>query len=347
MKLKKFLNVLCMSVILSLLLIGCKNADKAYSEQKIISIDEEKIYLDEMMYHVMIAEFQGKVIGSYFGGEVAYWESEYENGISMSENKQKEILQDAIKYQIYFEEAEKEGMSLDETEKEQAKQTVLNMQRNIGDKAISLTQLSDEKLQAITEKVALATKYYNDHISKIEIDEKAIRATLNKEDYEIYKLQYLFMSSKSKNNNDEIIEVNSKTNEEIYEKMQTYRNRFLTTTKLDEVVADIEDEGKLQTGEISFKEKEQPFGDEIEIVEECKKLSGGEISEVFKTQMGYYVIRRIEDIVDPYEQAVKEAISNERERKMQEEYEQLKKQYKINVNDKEWKRIEIGSMTVV
>lgn len=345
MKFKKFVKVLSIGLLLGSMLVGCQNANAPYSEQKIVSIGEDKIYLDEMMYHVMIAEFQGKVIGSYFGGEAAYWASEYEDGVSMSENKQQEVLQDAIKYQVYYNAAVEEGLTLDDAEKAQVKQTVENMQKNIGDEAIKLTQLSSKQLEEISEKVALATKYYNDRIAKLQVDEEAIRSTINKEDYEIYKLQYLFMPSRSKNEAGQIEEVDAGMHEAIYEKMRSYREKFVAVAKLDDLVIANEDQGKMQTGEISFNEKNQPFGEEVEILEECKRLSGGETSNVFKTSMGYYVIRKIQDPVNPYEQAVKEAISSERERKMQEEYEMLKDQYRISINEKNWKNVHIGAMT--
>ncbi len=345
MKISKRVKIINMSLIVTLMTIGCQSATTPYTQQKVITVGEDEICMDEMMYHVMIAEFQGKVISSYFGDEAAYWSSEYEQGISMSENKQQQIIEDVIKYQIYYNEAQKEGLTLDEGEKAQVKQNRESIEKNIGVDAIKTTQLSSEKMESIAQKIALATKYYNLQVAKTTVDEQAIRSSIHKEDYEIYKFQYVFMPNKSKKDNGQIQELGSLEMERAYQKMEHYKTQLATLKDVEQLAIEEEDKDKIQTGETSFNMKENPFGEETEIIEQCKKLNSGDTSEVFTTKHGYYVIRRISDPVDPYEQAVKEAKDKEIEDKVKGQYETLKQHYKIDINDNVWKKVHIGSMT--
>ncbi len=334
-----------MSLIVVLVTIGCQSATTPYAQQKVITVGEDEIFMDEMMYHVMIAEFQGKVISSYFGDEAAYWESEYEQGVTMSENKHQQILEDVIKYQIYYNEAQKQGLVLDEAEREQVKNNRESIEKNIGAEAIKATQLSSEKIDNIAEKLALATKYYNLQVAKITVDEEAIRLALHKEDYEIYKIQYVFMPTRRQENNGRIQEMSSEEVEVVYGKMKQYREQLMDLENLTDVILNEEDKGIIQVGETSFREKDNPFGGEIEILEQYKNLNRGGTSEVFKTNLGYYIIRRVQDTVDSYEQAIKEMKDKEIEDKMKEQYERLKQYYKVNVNNTIWNKVEIGSMT--
>ena len=52
----------------------------------------------------------------------------------------------------------------------------------MGEEAITKTGLSDEELQHITEKIALATKYYYKQAELLELDEASITSGINKEE---------------------------------------------------------------------------------------------------------------------------------------------------------------------
>ena len=347
MKTRKFLRALCTGILIGAMVMGCENTNAAYKEQQILTVGEEVINLDEMMYHVMIAEFQGKVIGSYLGGEKAYWESEYDAGVTMAENKKDEMIDDAIKYQIYYEAAMAEGLTLNESEKEQVFETIKNMKNNIGSEAIAKTQLTDNEIQSITEKIALATKYYREQIAAATIDEEAIRGTINKSEYEKQKLQYLFIPTNRKTADGKLEEVDEETLKGVKETLQDYRQQFVTISKVDKMVVAKEDQGILQSGEIAFDKEDDPFGEEIEIIAQYEKLDDGEISEVFQTKMGCYVIRKVANDSDAaYEKAVEKAEDAAREELVKQQYEEMKSKYKIKVNDKNWAKIHIGTMTV-
>ena len=348
MKTRKFLRVLCTGILIGAMVVGCGNTNAAYKEQQIIAVGEKAINLDEMMYHVMISEFQGKVIGSYLGGEKAYWESEYEKGVTMAENKKNEIIDDVIKYQIYYEAATKEGLTLDDNEKEQVLETIQNMKNNIGNDAITKTQLTDDQIQTITEKIALATKYYREQIAAATIDEEAVRETINKADYEKQKLQYLFIPTNRKAEDGKVEEVDEETLRGIKEKLQSYRQQFASINKVDKLIIEQEDQGILQSGEIAFDKEEHPFGEEIEIIAQYEGLNEGETSDVFQTKMGCYVIRKVANNSEAaYEKAVKDAENAVREELVNKQYEDMKSKYKIKINDKNWSQIHIGTMTVI
>ncbi len=332
MKLKK-VGVLGFILVIGLFMSGCQSKEVTYGQQQIISIGQEKIYLDEMMYHVMIAEFQGKVISSYFGNEDAYWDSDYEAGVSMKDNTRGQILEDVIKYQIYYNKAKEEGLVLSEEEKEQAKQTVTSMNQNIGQEQVKRTQLSELQLEEITQKVLLARKYYEEQLKKVQVDEAEIAKEIERSKGESYKIKYIFMPSQIKNEKGQLVSLDREELDKINTKMQEERVTLQKGEAQDKI------------GEITFYEKDHPFGEEVEIAKQVKGLKVGEVSPVFETSKGYYVIQRLEnDSSDTYEKAVEEAVQKKKEEVLKAEFEKAKEQYKITINQKEWNKVDIGKL---
>lgn len=333
MKILDRIKLVSMSILIGLLIIGCQSKQVSYDQQQVLAIGEDKIYLDEMMYHVMIAEFQGKVIGSYFGSEADYWKSEYEPGISMSEAKQKQILEDTIKYQIYYNEAQKEGLTLSEEEKAQVAKNVASMEQNIGAELVASYELSEEKLTSITEKIALATKYYNEQLDR----ENAGYGT-NQQALSEIKIQYLFVPTRMKAESGKIIDLSQEAIDKVYEKMQAYEKQLEEVSSISKISISNEDEELVQKGEISFTEENHPFGEEIEILKESKKIKAGEISPIFSTNKGCYLIQRVENRDD-------HTVSENVQAALEASYEKLKKQYKVTINKGVWNKVHIGSMT--
>ena len=342
MRKRKIKSVILLGI---LLVTGCQTKQVPYSEQHVLTVGEDKIYLDEMMYHIMITEFQGKIISSYLGNEADYWNSDYESGTSMREEKHKEILENAIKYEIYYDQACKEGLTLSETENKQVDEIVKSLQQNISKEQLEATQLSEEALIEITKKKTLATKYYNEQFELLSIDQKAIAAKVNESDDLQYTIQYLFMPTWQKDTKGNVVALEDQERQVQYEKMQHYRIQLQKAQHIDQVTILKEDEQKVQKGEISFSQNKHPFEDEIELVEETKKLKEQAVSEVFETCKGYYVILKLEGEETSRQKALEKAIQQEKEAKLEKQYEVLKGNYSIYINQKVWDKVHIGNMT--
>lgn len=333
------------ALLAALMMTGCKTTQAPYSEQQVLTVGEDKIYLDEMMYHIMITEFQGKLISSYFGNESDYWESEYEVGTSMSQEKQKEILDNVIKYEIYHDQACKEGLMLDETEMNQVHEIVKSIQQNMSKEQIEATQLSEEDLLEITQKKVLATKYYNAQFNVLNIDPKTIEEKVNLADDLHYSIQYLFTPTQQKDKQGNLVALEDEETQARYEKMQDYKMQLQNAHHINQVMILKEDEQKVQRGEISFSQKNHPFGEEIELIEETKKLKEQEVSKVFKTCKGYYVILKVEDSETIEKRALDKAVKQEKEAQLEKMYEELKAHYSIYINQNVWDKVHIGNMT--
>lgn len=348
---KLFKNILLGTLLaMGLTLVGCQS-EKTYNDQKVVEVNQSTIYMDEMLYHVMITEFQGKVISSYFGDLEGYWKSNYEDGITMSEGKHKEILDNVIKYQIYFEKALEEGLVLSDEEREQAQMTVQSIKMNIGSEVVELAQLTDEELRSITEKVMLATKYYNLQSEAIKIDENEMCSGLNEADYEQCRIKYVFVPTKAKDTNGSIHELTKDQMEEALRAIEEQKVVLSEEKEIDEenrsIVELADSKARVKKGEIEFTVNDHPFEGEEEIVEESRKLAVGETSEVFSTSKGYYVIKRLEAKDDnQYAKVIEEKIKEVKEISLQEQYSQFKRNARIKVNNKAWKKIEIGNTLI-
>lgn len=330
--------------VITTLLGGCQKEELASSQQMVVSIDGQSVNLDEVMYHIMIAEFQGKLIASYFGNEDKYWSSEYEQGITMSQAIKEKVMEDVIKYEIFYRQALEKGMNLSEEEKSAVKEEAMSIKYNITEEALELAQLNEEDLISIGEKIALSTKAYQAFIKSLGADEESIRSSIDTNDYIEYKIQYMFIPTMKQVAN-ELIPLGDKEKQIAYEKIQGYEALAVESNDFKSI--EIKAEDSIKVGEVRFSETDNEFSEESQIVDVTKQLEINEVSDIFETSRGYYIIKRLADTSElRYDEAVSSEIQKKEEEVILPAYEKLKKNYKIKINQKVWKKIEIGKMTI-
>jgi foldase protein PrsA len=326
MKKSKIINLLIVIFICATyLLSGCNIEDKPYSETVVLKVDDEKVYMDEMLYHVMLAEMQGQLYASFIGDEESYWDIKNEDGSTMKEAMKDLAMENAIRYEIFFKLALKAGYSLTEEEKEISQSKVDNILLNVSADQFNLTELTEIKLLEIQNKIALATKYYDDYVSNLGVDEDAIRAKFKTEDYKQYDIQYIFAT------------------EEEYEELQG----LVEEIKEVEDITTITKDTNLNSGKLSFLEGAGTFGEEVNLEEVIKTMSVGQVSDVIETSKGYYIVKLNDNTsTKEYDSAIKEAISKEVTKAFDKAYSILKKEHKITIEKKVWKQIEMGDTII-
>jgi len=338
-QLKRILSILFISLIGVISFSGCQKSVKPYKEQNVVTVGENQIYLDEMMYHIMIAEFQGQLINSYFGNKKDYWEGEHEKGITVSEAMKAQVMEDVIRYEVLYQEAINENMTLTEEEKNIAHSTVMNMQKDIMEQQLTATQLSREDMEAIQEKMALANKYYIESLKRLKVDEETIKKQINLKDYVTYDLQYLFVPT-TKGNLDAMTQEEKKQR---YTVINSYLEEAKKIEEFEKIDYEKDKDIGVKSGEVSFIMNEQPFGEEVEILEQVLKLEVGQVSDVFETCKGYYIIKCSQkDDTTQYDEVVKA----QQQETFDAFYEELKTKYQIKINQPVWKTVKLGYMTI-
>ncbi|MDF2588898.1 MAG: hypothetical protein K0S41_2739 [Anaerocolumna sp.] len=325
---KKLLSLMKFSLILSLVVImtaGCSTADKPYADTLVLTVDDSKVYLDEMMYHVMLAEIQGQLYASFTGDGENYWNIKTEDGTSMSEAMKDMAMQNAIRYEMFYKMAVDEGYELTDSDKEMSKGKVDNILKNIQPDQLKLTELSDEKLIQIQEKITLATKYYENYIKTLGVDEEAIKAEFNPDDYKQYDIQYIFAQKDDYNELEALLDKAKETDD-------------LTT---------LTEGTNVSSGELSFLAGQDTFGEEEILEETIKSMTVNEVSNIVETSKGYYIIKLKDNTsTKKYDSAVNEAVEKATTDAFDKAFSELKKDHKIKINEKTWKKIKMGSTII-
>jgi foldase protein PrsA len=304
---------------------GCSKQAKAKIDTLVLTVDDSKIYLDEMMYHVMLAEMQGQLYESFVGEGDSYWDIKNDEGITMAEATKDMAMENAIKYELLYNIALDEGYELSEEEKAVSISKVDNILNNIQGEQLQSTELTKEKLIEIQDKIAIATKYYDDFVKTLGVDETAIKANINQVDYKQYDIEYIFAQ------------------EQNYDTL----NSLLADAKTAEDFTTLVQDTDVTSGTLSFLEGEDTFGEETNLEDEIKVMKAGEVSDVIQTVKGYYIIKLVDNTsTEKYDSAVNEALDNAVVDAFNVEYEAIKKEHTITIKQKIWDQIELGSTVI-
>lgn len=184
---KKLTFILFLSCLL-LVLNGCSKNISLSEDSEVVSVGETTITLDEMMYHVLLAKMQGELYASFLGEE-DFWNNEYEPSVTMADQMKQFALDNAIKYEILNRKAEKEGYSLTEEELLICKNQAKDIEKTIPEDELKSLGLTDELIEEIQKKISLSTKYYEDYLLTLSVDEKEAK-TRFEESYEELKKEY-------------------------------------------------------------------------------------------------------------------------------------------------------------
>ena len=314
-------RVLLMLVMAAMLLTGCSNGEKSNSERLVLTVDDSGIYMDEMMYHVLLAKLQGDLYASYLGDSENYWEVTNEEGTTMAEATKNLAMENAIRYELFYKLAEQEGYVLTEEEKRLGLAKTSNILMNYSEEALNGLGLTKEKLIRVQEKITLASRYYEDFLIKLGVDEEAIKASINPEDYKQYDIQYIY------------------ARKEEYEELVSL---YDSAIKAENLTSLTEGTG-LNSGNLSFVAGQNTFGEESNLEEEIRNMTSGEVKGILETTKGFYILKLIDNTsTKKYEAAVREAVENAKQKAFEPAYEGLKKEHRITIQGKVWNRIEIS-----
>lgn len=304
---------------------GCGPGSRPYSETLVLTVDDSRIYLDELMYHVMLAAMQGELYEAFTGADKDYWDMKNADGSTMREALKDMALENAVKYQLFYELASKEGYTLSQEEKASGKSKVENILKNMGLDQIESLGLTQEKLIDIQNKIALAVKYYDNYVSNLRVDEKAVLEELNPSDYKQYDIEYIYAGKADRAALAVLL-------------TKAEKPRDITTLAKDPV---------LNSGKLSFLQGKNTFGEEENLEEAIIGMEAGEVSDIIETVNGYYIIKLTDNTsTQKYDAAVKEAIDAAKEEVFDIAYEALKKEHKIIIRKQALKNIDIDKIII-
>lgn len=305
----------------------------------------------EALYDIYQAEAMPNMYAMY--GMSFDWEDTAEDGETYSSTYKKQIMQTLKKREILYMCAQKQGLSLTDEEKKAVQEDVKNARKNMTDKQKKMKGLDEATLTTVMEKDKLGEKYKDSVIATLNIDEDALKKTVDKKSYRQYTLQYYVFAKtetdsegNSKDKDAKTIAQGKKDMEELQKKAAKAKD-FTKNVMTDKNDDKIDDNNKA----ISYSTKDLVETDEDfldkKTLKKVKAMKNGEVSDVLETKDGYYVIKMVNNN-DPeaYNNQCESVISQEKESQFDAKYKNTIKAEYTATAQSYWKgRVKIGYLT--
>lgn len=181
MKRKRFIWICIVIVVLILgIVIACftkRDVNYDPTSTVVVTIDKEQIYLDEVLYHVTLSRMQGQLYAS-FVNDTDYMKRDYGDGRTIGEVMKQEAMDNAIRYELLYKQAIHEGYELTDEEITDSKDKTENILITIPEEDMKNTGLTQDKILLIQEKIALATRYYQDMYEGVDLTDQEVYGQL-------------------------------------------------------------------------------------------------------------------------------------------------------------------------
>jgi foldase protein PrsA len=314
-------------------------------DKVIVTVDDTEIKLSDAMYFIFDAEAMGEYYDqmylAYTGS--GYWDATDDEGVTNRQKAKDYVMDNVVMIDILSKKAEKEKLTLTDDDKSTNKENVKTILEQVTDEQLKITGFTEKTLLATLNKMTLAGKYYNQMVEGFDIDEEALKADINKDDYRQYNTDYILFATSTTDESGNAVALSDKEKKAALKNAQealTSLKAGKTFDELKETYADAATTDSLNfinTDEIDSAYKTAAL-----------KLENEQLSEVVEGAEGYYVIQMTDNnSTESYDAAVEEAVNTATAEKFDEAYEVIKKDYKITVNEKVWDTIEMGETTIV
>lgn len=310
-----------------------------------------KVYMKETMYDIYQIESQYNMYSQLYQQMYGktYWEMEDvdDAGRDGAAAAKKQVM-DAVKQrEILCMEAKKLGYSLTDEEKNTVAENVKQARESLSDAQKKLDGMDEKSITTAFEKNMLADKYRQVIISESGIDREALKASVSKDDYHQYTMQYYKVSNKEGTGEEEK-DVSEEQKQKNLENMKALQEKSKTAEDFTKLV-EKEDEtgiGTYQQEELLQKDMEDSTFLTKKLRKKLIKMQNEEISDVIEGEDGYYLVKMINND-DPaaYDKQCETVVSDEETKQFNTRYNQIKTGYTAEIQSY-WKgRVKLGSYT--
>lgn len=335
-------------VILTVIICVIIAVEQLY-EPTILTINEDKYQLSDVRYYIFTQEYQGYQSENFYQ---TYMQSSYldqvtdeETGETNLDKIKAQTLENIIQAEVLYKEAVKEGYSITDEDRTNAETNLSQMKENLSSQMLRENGFSDSYLKKVLQKVEVVSRFQQDKIDSFDIDDEAIKAGIDYEDYHQYEIG-VFKAGKTKKAEDSEEEAKPLPEEELkaaYDKLAALKDTVASSDELDKVLAEDEEtitytNEKIQADNTTYGKKN---------VKKIIKMNNGDVLDIFETEDAYYLVKMVDNkATESYDNAVDSAISTEENTKFEEYLEDLKKEYTIKENKEEWDALDFGYITM-
>jgi foldase protein PrsA len=331
------------SIVFVIILIGALIFDQLF-ESTLLTVDGERYQLDDLSYYIYNVESQYDYYDQMFGGNGSYWNmSSDESGNTMRDIAKQEAIESAIYSEVLYNEAVAEGYTLTDEEKTEVDTKVSSMMESLTEGTIEKADFTKASLTESVGKTTLVTRYRQDKVDALAIDDAAITAGISRDEYRQYDIEYLFASKMTSDAEGKSIEKTVDDKEAALAALNTYNEKAKTTEDWTTLIP--EDEKLVSYRSDNFIESDTTFDDDFE--SQIMAMENGTIGDVHETDTGYYVIRMINNnSSESYDTAVKDAITAAENEGFGKVYDEILAKHEFKTNDSALRSLTMGTVTL-
>ena len=316
----------------------------------VYTIDGNPVTLQDMMYIIYTTEAdanQNAMYATYFGGD--FWEEvDEETGLTGRQATKQSALEVAQMVSVLYDEAVKNNLTLTEDDIAYKDEEIESILSSMTPEYLAATGFTKENLDAAITKYYLALQYYQQELDKIDVDEEAIKADYDYEEYRQNEIEYIYMPTIliDDEGNDTYL-----TAEQI-KTMLEKGNEMLASVKSGKTIEEAVEASGTDIEQIDYgtfaiyADDEDQEEMEESLYKAFNTLKVGDIYDgLVEVEDGYYIIRFLDDnCTEDYDQIIEEQVYYEKEVAYSATYEELAATHEITVNEDVWNNIEIGNL---
>lgn len=365
-KRKKTTWLLLSTMLMALVATGCSKAGKRTAEvgkesgspvlnengksdeECILTVGDYSYRLEDMMYYIYTEEEIGwtynDMYSSFYGEDYSYWEEieDEDVGLTGEESAKEAVILDVKKDLVWYQEALKSGITLDEDDKKAAKEAYNSFCEELSDAQKSAAGMGEELL-AYFEKQQVIEKYKESLLKEAEFDEEAVSKDISAEENREYVFEYFEIYKEDDNEKP----YPQKEMEEYLNALKNLAKKLDKNSNMEKMIPDKYKDIIMYSDDALVESDEDYYGTykKVNIDKELKKLKNGEVSPIFETEYSYFVARmKDNNSSEYYEEMVMETVENAKNEIYDTAYENAVEGYNIVFNEENWLDVTLGNL---
>jgi len=331
--------------VLVIILIGAMLFDQLY-EKTILTVDGKKYKVSDLAYYFYNVESQYDYYDQIFGGNGSYWDMVFdeETGETVRDNAKQEAVDSSLYNEILYKEAVAAGYSLTDEEKNNISSQVDSLLKNTLSSSVKTrNKFTKSSLTDVLGKVALVSRYRQDKIDSFTIDDEAIKAGVNYDDYRQYDIETLFIPTTTTDEESKTVPVSEEEKAAAYDKLKSYYEKAKTTEDWSKLLP--EDEEDVTYADTNFLESGTTYSEDMEKM--MMAMNNGDVSDIYEAEDGYYIVRMVNNnSSEAYDNEVKSKITAEEDKQFEEFYNEVKEKHEYSTNEKALASMKMGNITI-
>ena len=341
----------------------------------IFTVNGEKVCLSDMMFDIYMSEQTGQYMDQLYRQNYgsSYWDAESSDGMTNAEMLKDNTLESAMQRAMMYDEAVAAGYTLTDDENNTVEENASSSFDQLTAEIKNRTGLTKDLIKKYYERKTLADRYKQDWIDTFDINDDEIKAGISAEDYRQYDIQYYYIPYTRTDDQGQSVAM---TDDEKKAAMDELKAAYDDIKSLDDFSTYIDtssDSADTSDGESaeptatpapgpkapegtnikyttkSFIETDTVSDFDDVLLAEIKAMDKGAIMDkVLEDSNGCYIIKMVDnDSKERYNSECESAVEEAENKEFEEKIGELEAdKYTIELNDKEWDKVNFGKITI-